>query len=404
MLLQYSSIKNICFLYIAILLRYFCFDSGFLQFIFGSALVTILVWLNFCGRHISDEVKDLSKFVGHLLFLYTSITLFFDSVNFVYALIFYFGFINTLIFLAAVYSLFASNFFGVMRAKCYEKLSKYSLGRIILNLINTIYNVFLLWSNLLNRVYKLFEYIIFNVVWNNLIQLLYIFININRDLGDNKQSNNVKNEIYKQFGSAQSLISEKFIMPMLLGNFQNSLSQNDFVMPPLSKMQYKNNMTNSDINMSFLAKNKINNNEVDDLDDLDEPVITNRSSESSESVESPKSEKTSETSDSVKTANLTTTTEQTTEMKKSTDDNKAALRKKLAAQKAARRGGMPTIPNNQRDLQQNMESLMEVPGMSEMMKLMLKDNNLGNLMKQVTNRNIDQEELNDFKQNFNKKK
>ncbi|XWV25310.1 hypothetical protein QJ856_gp0460 [Tupanvirus deep ocean] len=365
---ELSSMTTIFLMYFFIFVKNLLFSYNFfdMQFFASTLLVILLSIINFCPERLTNETRDIGKFLGHAMFISVCFSLISGLVLMIYNVIFYFGFVNTIISLNMVFMFLMSSMVQMCKEQINDKLSKSNIGNKILNLINYYYNTYVVSKKLGNKLGDFVKLIMMNYVWVYCKIVFNKFLKINNELSENSQSQIVKTKLDNKYSDAKKYFSEEVIQPFFIKSFQSALENNPFAVingnDKDNQNHYKNTLSNQNINMSFLANTKFNENDnIDDLDDdLDMSNVPEVPKEQIEQAE--KLEKEQENT-KVLTA----------------EEKRAALKKKMA-EKRANRGG----PNrNQKSMQNNMANLMNMPGMNEMMETMLKGDNLEKLMKQM---------------------
>lgn len=334
-----SKTNSVCLSYLLLLTKYALQDS-FLNFPFIASSLFMLLYSLILTTHISP---DNLKFIAHSLFASIVIIFFCDLVALVYNILFYFGFVNTIIFVKFIIILFGSE----IPDNIASKLSEYRLFRYITQ------KVINLCSKLVEMFYRYNVHIyVLNYLWNFTKYLFGKLTAIHYQLSDNSRTRLVQNKLIAKYGEMSS-----HVMSFATQSYVNTMFSN----------QEKN--PSSNISMSFLSNTKVE--EIDD--DLDD--------EPTETV-----------------AHVVEPTPEPVEMSK--DERRAILKKKCAA----KRKGLRENKHNPREMQanaMNMKNMMNTPLMKQMMESMLKDDGLKNMMSQVSSpnqMNFDTTQLNEILQ------
>ncbi|XWV26572.1 hypothetical protein QJ857_gp0495 [Tupanvirus soda lake] len=394
MMQELSNMTTIFLMYFFIILKNLLFSNSFfdMQFMASTLLVTLSSTIMFYPERLTNEMKDIGKFLGHAMFISVCFSLVCGFISMIYNILFYFGFVNTIICLNIICMFFMSSMVQMFKQQINDKLSKSNVGNKILNAINYYYNTYIISKKLGKKIMDFSKFVVLNYVWVYCKIVFYKFLKINNELSENTQSQIVKTKLDNKYSGVKNYISEEVIQPFFIKSFQSALESNPFaVINNIDKdnqKPYKNTLSNQNINMSFLTNTKINQNEnIDDLDDdLD---LSNVPEVPKEQIEQ------------------TIISEQEKPKVLTTEEKRAALKRKMA-DKRANRGG---ANRNQKSMQNNMANLMNMPGMNEMMETMLKGDNLEKLMKQIPGDkvgmqmpNVDAEQMKQLIRAMNKKK
>jgi hypothetical protein len=337
--------------------------------------------MNIIGDKLTNELKDIGKFLGHAMFVSVCFSLVCGFISLIYGIIFYFGFVNTMITINIICMLSMSSLVNLFKQELVRYFSKSNIGNKILELLNYYYNTYIISKKYCDKIAIFSKYIFQNYVWMYTKIIFNKFMKINNELCDNKQSIVVKNKLDVKYSNAKNYFVEQIVQPYFIKSFQDALendpfslmnplnpSGTDFLINSMDKNQYKNNVSNENMNMntSFLTNNKLN--EKDNLDDLDDneidlknvPEVSKKQIEDAEKLEKE------------------ITVHENKKPILNVEDKRAALRNKMAEKRTARTGG-----RNPKAMQQNMANIMNMPGMSQMMETMMKGDNLEKLMKQI---------------------
>lgn len=396
---ELSNKTTILLVYIFIFTKYLFFSNSFfdVQFLISTMLVVLLTWMNIVSDKLSNEAKNIGKFLGHSMFLSICFSLVCGFISIIYNIIFYFGFVNTIIIGNIVCMMLMSGLVKLFKEEILLYLTKFTIGNKILDLMNYYYNTYIISKKLYEKTLEFIGYIFKKYIWEYSKIVFRKFMKINNELCDNDQSILVKKKLDNKCSNTKNYVIEQIVQPYFIESFQNALTNNPFLLlNQNNKNQYKNSLVNQNINMNFLKNNKIesqddiNDNNVDDLDvepDLSNVLkVSSKQIEEAEKLDENKSEipslstssddslmpnKDSENSNS---SNMSTTPKLSTP-----EERKEAYRKAMARKKASRNTGS----RNQNSMQQNMANIMNIPGMNKMMDTMLQGNNLEKLMKQI---------------------
>jgi hypothetical protein len=363
----------------------------------STSFIVIVNWIKLNADKLSDEIKDMGTFLGHMMFISICFSIISSFISFIYGILFYFGFSNTIIFVKIVCVLLMSGLLPKYKEQLNEKLTKSNIGRKILEFINYYYNTYVVSKKIYEKIIEFVKFIIKKYVWVFCKIIFHKFIKINNELSNNSQSKIVKSKLDEKYDNAKKYIIDQVIQPMVMKQFQHVLDSDPFTNinfgkpnSEISPKQYKNTIHTKSINMSSLTNKKTI--DSDNIDDLDEELdLSNVPEVSKEQIE--KAEKIDKT--------------------QTIQDNRAALKKKMAEKKAMRTSGSKNqkVMNNISNLMNmpEMNDLMNMPGMNEMMKNMLKNNNLEKIVKQTPKNGSDAPSINNDLMNqlmnqLNKKK
>ena len=384
-----EELQSIIAMYVFILIKYLLFATSFfdVQFIIASLLMMLLVWLNYYTGTLSNETEDKCKFLCHSMFVSVCMSLVCNFISLIYGVLFYFGFVNTIITVNIVSMFLMSELKKNISESVTSYLSKSTYGTKFLELINYYYNEYILSTNIYETVVSYVKYFLVNYVWVFIKSLYDKFMKINSSLCDNEQSKTVKNKLDNRYASTKNYIIEDVVQPYCIKSFQDALENQAFQLenqtfPPetnrrILKNPYKTIIPNNNISMSFLQKTDMKNDDNVD-DDLDEdidlsnvPVVPEKQITEAEILDKQiKEEKNKPVQAPVKIL--------------TPEERRAALQRKLAEKRAARTPGMGrrNVKSNQKEMD-NIFNSMNMPGMDQMMENILKGNNLEKLMKQI---------------------
>lgn len=368
-------------LYVFIIFKYIVIDSGIfnIQFLLSTLMVLLLGTINTVPEKFSQESKDVGKFMGHVFFLSICFSMFSWLVSLVYGMIFYFGFVNTVIFLNIAMMMVVSGTVQLFGDKIINVLSKTWFGSKILDLINYFYNFNIFSKFFYNYVAKyvsiFFKQYLF--YWFKII--LAYFMVTNYELGDNSRSNIVKNKMSMKCSEAKNKFIEKIAKPYFIKSIESKLSMDPFAQ---TTNQYKDTLSTNNMEMSLLTSTNGDNGVFDDLDVEVEDVDVDAANAA---MQMPDITATNGKLEFGTSGLQDILTGQEPTFIPQTSDNKAALRKKLAAKKAQRTGSMSRNTKNQKVNTNlgNAKLHMEMPPMNELIQTMLKGDNLEKMMKQI---------------------
>jgi hypothetical protein len=419
---ELSNMTTIVFVYILIFLKFLFFSNTYfdLQFFTSSLLIVLLIWINMRTDKLTNEMQDFGKFLSYVMFISICFSLVCGLFSFVYNILFYFGFVNTIIIINTICMFLMSELVPLFKHNLNEKLTKSNIGNKILSMITYYYNTYIVSKKLGQKILDYINFFVIQYVWTWCKFIFSKFIKINEELSNNSQSKIIKTKLNNKYSDAKNYIIEQIVQPFFIESFQNALKNDPFDimidpnnMPINKQKSYKNNLHNQNINMNFLLNTQVNNKDIlDDLDDLDEaPDLSSIPAEN-------QNETTDKIIDNVTdnvTNNVTDKIPDKMVSKQPTitaAERKAILKKKIAEKKASRRTGGTSL--GQRSKQNQITNLMNMPGMNEMMETMLKGDNLEKIMKQMPKdqmdpqmKNIDPEQMKQMKQmirTMNKKK
>lgn len=398
-----SNITTIIMIYFFIFLKYLFFSKSYfdMQFFASSLLIGILVWINMAKNIISDKTKNIGKFMGHSLFISVCFSLVCSFISLIYNIIFFFGFVNTIVMVNIICMLLMSGLTNLFKTNMFEYLTKSNIGNKILDMSNYYYNTYIMPKKYTEKIMNLMRHIAYNYIWVCVKIMFNKFIKINSELSDNNQSENVKNNIDIKLSNAKHYFIEQILQPYFIKSFQDALendpfmlansSNNEILINSSAKYPYKSITSNKNMYMNFLANSNIDGN--DDIDDLDEidlknvPEVSQKQLEDAEELEKK-------------------LIEENKKQEHCNEEKKAILKKKMAEKKALRTGTL-----NKKHAQQNFANIMNMPVMDQMMDTMLKGDNLEKILKQIPQEKIgkqassfDPEQMKQLLKSINKKK
>lgn len=411
---EISTNATILLMYSVILCRYYYFTSGYfdLQFLIYTGILLFLTWVNYNKNNVTAETIDISKFLAHTLFISLTLSIISSLLSVAYNIMFYFGFVNTIIVSKIILMFSMSGLIKLFGDEIYNYLSSFNLGNKILDGINYYYNTYIVSKNISNQLMQSIKYFLTNYVWVFIKFLYYKFMKIDKELRENSRSANVDKQFTVKCNETKNYFFNEFVKSYISNKVNTSLNKDTF---PLARFEdellknsvpihYKNNLHNSNLDMSFLTKTEVNNN-LNDLDDLDDeldlsnvPTVTEENLFTHESEEKKTNNSNTDNSNMVNSNMVNATTSNSVEKNKSTpNEKKEALRKKVAEMKAARMGGARTMGSQQiqqmqqaqqaQQMQQDLKEMMKMPGMDQMMNIMMQGDNLEKMMKMAGQNN-----------------
>lgn len=337
-------ITNIAFLYFLSFINVF-FRGTFidLQFLFSTFLFMTLTLIHFSADKLDKNTKELGKFIAHVLFLVLCFSLLVSFLGFLYNILFYFGFTNSIIFVFVCYSALVSGLVKTFKNNTVTNLNKYYLGEMFLRNLNYHYNTYIISKKVYHKSTLYLKNFYNNYIKHYFYYFYYKFMTINNQLSANTQSKLVKNNLIAQYSNVQDYFFIELMQPYLMNNIQLSLSNNSFENKP-----YKNNiinLNNKDMDAVFLnsltlEKNISSNiNNLDDLDDLDD---LNETDDSENILKVPQSQ--IDEAEKLEKELKESSNQNSNETNLSSAEKKQAFKKKLAEKKAIRLGASPS-PN-----------------------------------------------------------
>jgi hypothetical protein len=316
-----------------------------------------------------------------------------------------------------------------------ENSSKIFLGDKLLQFID--HSVFLF-----NKIKKLAKFLF---IWSQNIVINYVYpygiiiltklYRLHNELADNNRSGQVKNKLDNKYVGTKSYVVEKFVQPYVVKSFEDAMRNNPFdaqfneqfnnqfnnqfndlindqindqlndqlsdqLNDQLSdqlndQVEIQNadscqdSLSNKGINMSFLSNTTMDDS-ADSLDDdldvevenmpMPEPVNPTETTQTNSSTSSASQT----TAQPVKSDTIKDSVKESSKEPPVRIDNREMLRRKLAektAGKKAMRTGV--IPRGNKAAKKNMATMMNMPGMNEMMETMFQGDNLEKIMKQI---------------------
>lgn len=415
-----SSVSSFIILCLFTLRKDFYFETFFnLQFIACNLLTFLLTILLTCAKNFPAQTREILLFICHTSYICLLISVLRDLIKFTYGIIFYYGFINTVLCAYISGAFLTSGLIDIINIK----LSKYDFWKKKINKEN--YNN--LASRLrVNELKNFFDTYIKNYIYHLFEFLFRALLDINKQLSNNKYSSRVRRNFYNKL---TNLIFNKIYEQCFTAIYPNTLdivellsndSNNDtpsmiesLHMNHESDKQFylnsnknsvlensnKNTLINKDINM-FSRDNLENiddinemheeDTHVDDLDEIDtnlDEVDENNSHEYNKITETNNnSPNVSVMNSYIEDDNIYVQNEDKTK-----EDKKAALRKKIAEKRAMRTGRDTSGSYNSRNSISTkktinpdaFQSILKSPMMGQMMDVLMKDDNLEKIMKQM---------------------
>ncbi len=353
-MINQSSAFTILLLYTLMISYYYFFDMAYdFHMITTTIMVVVLIAMNSSIDKLTDEMKDIGKFIGHLLFISLVLHLVWCIFHLTFSTIFYFGFFNTITY-TLIFTFMGIS--GITKFIDKHYLSKSNIGQQFLTVINNYYNIYFVSKNWSNTIKTYLTHI-----YQNYVKIYGLFIfqklwSVNTDLSDNSKTKIVMNKLDEKYVDAKQCLFQQCFEPYFFKMVNDTINNDPFTLKPIKlENMYKNPKLNTDMN--FLQESQMDNVE-DSLDDLND--------EDTLKVETP----------IVPPLKLPPTTNNET---KPIVNNRNALRKKIAAKKMERsnRNKYPPGP----------------PGMDKMMETMLQGDNLKKIMEQFPPDKIQQQDV-----------
>jgi hypothetical protein len=220
------------FLYIYLFLKYIYIyilsNSITIQFLALSFLMIFLTFINLYYDRLSNKMQDICKFSGHVMFISVLLSLLYYIFSLLCGIIFYFGFINTIIFLNIAGMLLVSGLVNSFKCEFIDCLSKSNVGRKILELMNYYYNTYIISKKIYEKSISLTNHIFKKYILAYTKIIFDKFKNINDYLSNNEQSRMIKNKIKEQCLITKDYFMEQILQPYLLRSFQNALEKDPF--------------------------------------------------------------------------------------------------------------------------------------------------------------------------------
>jgi len=393
----------IMLLYGIMISYYYFFDMPYdLHAFVTTSMTIILIGLNGALDSLSNEIKDIGKFIGHLLFISLVTHLVGCMMYSVYSTIFYLGFMNTVIY-TSVFTFLGMGVMIKIVSECLENnLSKSNIGQQMITIINNYYNIYIASKNWSNIIVTNFLNIYYNYIKSYGSIIYRKLSNVNADLSDNTGTKIVMNKIDAKYADAKQCLLQNCFSPYFFNLFNTTMNNDPFRSGDALAFNniYKNPGLNTD--MSFLQTSHMDIFE-DNLDDFDDYIDDLQNEEKIVvDQESILEMKTPELKNSLSQSSIDVIPDTNTQT-----NNRNALRKKIAAKKAERsiRGGK----NQQNPMTNPMMNPMQMPGMDKMMETMLQGDNLKKLMEQfppdkIGMSNMDPEQMRQIMQSMMKNK
>ncbi len=360
-------------LYLFIFIKQFIFSEVFyydFQFIASTIIMLMLSTSN-----------DIIKYILHILYLCTCVSLVIEIMDFIYGIIFYFGFAPTIIFLIIC----AMTIMGRIHESIFDHVTKINSVGILASKCQTLYLEYV-GTNIQEILCDNFKLLFENLI-HFLKKIAYELILINRQFSTNSRSRRVCDSVNQKIDALKMSMFNIFLQ-----KFQQHTTN----------FQYKNNF-NIFENMSFLENTKLNSGDV--LDDLDDEQTDNQTINKTQSGLVPQNEGIISSSS---TESERTDTGSENKKPKNRGERRAEERRKMAEEKAKNRGQIKTAnPINQINQinPQDITEMMNNPQTMKMMQSMLKQNGLGmNMSKIQSQLQADPAQLQKVIQSLNKMK
>jgi hypothetical protein len=235
---------GILYAFIALKSFFFGFDPWNFQLLSVTYLMCFVTAFDILLTKLSPEVMDIFKFIAHFIFVTLIFSIISNIISFMYGTVFYLGFINTI----AICLFISSGVIGLIKTQLITVLSTSNTGRMILDMVNYCYNLFLLAFNyvygfiLTGKTFlnDLTPY--FGVIFNR-------FYEVHTDLKDNSGSRMIKNKLDDKYSQAKSQFIQKVVQPYFFKSFTSTLNSNLFNQTP----------TNSSVKFTYSQEIPLNN-------------------------------------------------------------------------------------------------------------------------------------------------
>lgn len=362
-----STLTHILFLYGYILTKHHFFYETFfdLEFVVCTNLMAVLCWLHFFKDEMTEEHRDIGKFIGHNMLIYVILSIVSNIIIFIYEMFFVLGIINTFLILIILYSIFMIKIIPYYFSKIHNILQKSHLGRFLLNLVNYIYNFLFLFKKIF-----LFMELIYSKFAKPLFKFIIgIFYQINYDLSDNTQTKKLKINInqgcqYIFNNSYFNDISKSFVTDMFMEKYDELMETQDNEIINRFFDCKKDLGLCIDIKKQKLMNSSIANEDIDDLEDLDISDAPNVSDDQIKQAD--------ELESLLKINNIKTYDDlQKLKSKSIVQDNESVLKKKLRNKQSAR--SKKTVKTD----------LTENPELNKMMAELMKGGNPNQIAKKM---------------------
>lgn len=260
------NITLIGLLYFFYLIRYIFFADSYLDLlsIVATLFTALMVTANVCAHKFTERILKKIQHICYILLGIMEFTTVLYFLQFIYNIIFYFGFINTLIISSITFALHADNVFTHAVAVCDAWFKKYSFYNKLITIINYTYNAYILPRNILNRSIIIAKHIIKTKILP-LCAILYNNVKrLHLELLQNDDSLKLKNQLFTCF---YRMINKPidYYAEAKMKEFHNTIN-NTF-----SENFYKDNVTTSSNSTKMVEKraNKIIMEDLDELEELD---------------------------------------------------------------------------------------------------------------------------------------
>ncbi|AGC01812.1 hypothetical protein H012_gp653 [Acanthamoeba polyphaga moumouvirus] len=328
--------------YLYTVLKYYVFESDIynLQFVVALLFSFSINLLSHGYNKMSENNRDTLMFVCHFLFMKTLFAIFCNIILYFYGIIFYYGFIETIIFLSSIYTFITCKSCQEIKESNNFKIAQIQkIYSIIYKTFSKIKHFFV-EKNYHNKFMEFISYLFKNI---------YIHVSsINSLLYENKRSkilytnlSNVMGEIkLRTINALVPIFMSKFMPPSFFTapNFEDDLGFN-------FDNDYKN-LLNNNMNMDFLKNSSIS--DFDNVEDLDEVEVTPtvNKSEDENIIKNQNTDK--KLSDNIGNLN-------------SSQPTREELRKRLRQKIKSKRGGQP-------DFDRVLESALTKNNIEKVMK------------------------------------
>lgn len=324
-------------------------------------LTTIMTIVFFVLNNRVPDMHDLGKFTGHLVFLSLVLHMIFDGMSVIYDTIFYFGFVNTVVYSQIMMFILMGGVSTFCGAFLEDRLSSSNLGRTLLSTLNYCYNTYILPIKLSDYLFRGVCYLYEHYLSVYGMAIYRILKQTNTDFCDNTKSQMIINKMDEKYTDIKQALFKKYLQQSMFGAMNSTMGQDPFNFSKSLKLSHINPQINTEMN--FLKESQVEDIE-DDLDDSTEEI---------ESVTPPEpTQETPEKNDPIDNAQKAVEEAQRAQV-----ERQKMLKRKIAAKKAGRTGG-----RSNQAAQQQVSNMMSMPGMDKIMEEMMKGDNLKNIMQQ----------------------
>lgn len=371
------------------------------QLISSFLLSIIVLTVTKLYHVITETLLDTLKFIGHSLYLSLTISLVLSTIQFIYNIIFYYGFINTIIFVNIITMILMGGAIDSFTTYIYENLSKSAIGRKILQFMNNYYNLYISIKDYLLRLRSFLFHLINKYCWLFAKFGYTQFSAVNKNLSDNIKSRKVKDSIISKYNDSQKLFVKNFVEPAIMKNFQKTLKNSpfsEFILNSNNKNTFHDLNIKKQENNIIIPEMNINEDVIDDLDNEldDEKTINNYNSSNLTNINvnsNNKLEYSSNKSDNpINEVNNTDNksengnNEPIEKKRETVSIDKNELRKrlhnKIMSRRTERNGAMMGKKRIEM-AQNNLMNMMQQPGMDKAIENLLSGNNIDKLMKEI---------------------